>query len=266
VVMTTILSRNSNIIAPAGYIFSTGGITDIHAKAYITAVEQADGQPLEAGVRNAIQDFIVGCKADGIWTAIKASCIMAGARTLSGALVPLAGAAPTNFNFNFVCSDYNRKTGLKGDGMTKYLDSNRNNNADPQNDQHIALRLTEPDEGTRIRMGVSGAVTNRTTISIFSGSHNFRSRNSTSNETGLLGVSRNNSAEHIYHVGGNSTTLARNSLSPPGDQNIGVFAGGDAQFPSAIRASFYSIGEHIDLAKLDARTTALMAAIDGAIA
>jgi len=69
------------------------------AGAYIAAVEAADGQALESGVKTAITNFVAGCRADGIWNAIKASCILAGARTLSGALVPLVGTAPTNFNF-----------------------------------------------------------------------------------------------------------------------------------------------------------------------
>jgi hypothetical protein len=73
--------------------------------------------------RSPSTTFVNGCKADGIWNAIKASCILAGARTLNGALVPLVGTAPTNFNFVDWC--YNRKTGLVGDGSTKYLDSNR---------------------------------------------------------------------------------------------------------------------------------------------
>jgi hypothetical protein len=102
---------------------------DTDAQAYITAVETADGAALEEGVKTAINNFVVDCKADGIWSAIKASCILAGARTLNGALVPLAGTAPTNFNF--VSGDYNRKTGLVGDGISKYLNSNRANNADP---------------------------------------------------------------------------------------------------------------------------------------
>jgi hypothetical protein len=80
---------------------------------------------------------VIGCKQDGIWTAIKASCILAGARTLTGALVPLAGTAPTNFNF--VDADYNRKTGLVGNGSNKYLNSNRAGNADPQNSFHHAV-------------------------------------------------------------------------------------------------------------------------------
>ena len=56
---------------------------DADASAYILAVEAADGQTLEPATRSAINKFVVGCKADGIWAAIKASCIMAGARTFS---------------------------------------------------------------------------------------------------------------------------------------------------------------------------------------
>jgi hypothetical protein len=110
---------------------------DPDAKTYINAVEFADGQPLESAVRTAIDKFVRGCKADGIWDAIKASCVLAGARTLDGALVPLKGSAPTN-NGPFVSGDYDRKTGLAGNGTTKFLNSNRNNNADPQNSNHKA--------------------------------------------------------------------------------------------------------------------------------
>jgi hypothetical protein len=107
------------------------------ALAYIAAVEAADGETLEDGVKFAYNSFIKGCKADGIWDAIKASCILAGARTLDGALVPLVGTAPTNYNFD--SGDYDREAGLLGNGSTKYLDSNRNNNADPQNSKHLAV-------------------------------------------------------------------------------------------------------------------------------
>ena len=80
------------------YQFAAVAAYDPDAQSYITAVEAADGQALEVGVRDAINAFVVGCKSDGIWAAIKAACIMAGARTLAGALVPLVGTAPTNNN------------------------------------------------------------------------------------------------------------------------------------------------------------------------
>jgi hypothetical protein len=114
---------------------------DADVLAYVLAVEAADGDRLEDGVISAYESFITGCKGDGIWSAIKASCILAGARTISGALVPLVGSAPTNNNF--VPGDYNRKTGLKGDGTNKNITTNRLNNADPQNSKHIAVYRTQ---------------------------------------------------------------------------------------------------------------------------
>ncbi|MCP4832791.1 MAG: hypothetical protein GY886_11325, partial [Gammaproteobacteria bacterium] len=75
-------------------IWKSGYSFDSDASTYIDAVEATDGQALETGVRVAINDFVLGCKQDGIWNAIKASCILAGARTLDGALVPLTGTAP----------------------------------------------------------------------------------------------------------------------------------------------------------------------------
>ena len=44
---------------------------DSDVRAYIAAVEAADTQPLEQGVKDAYRDFIVGCKSDGIWAPSK---------------------------------------------------------------------------------------------------------------------------------------------------------------------------------------------------
>jgi hypothetical protein len=135
------LELASSFIDKLNFLNETDNILDADAASYIIAVQTADTEPLELGVKLAINDFVTGCKSDGIWDAIKASCIMAGARTLAGALVPLKGAAPTNFNF--VSGDYDRKTGLVGDGATKYLDSNRAGNADPQNSKHMSVFYEE---------------------------------------------------------------------------------------------------------------------------
>jgi hypothetical protein len=240
---------------------------DPDALNYIRAVELADGQPLESTTRNAINRFVRRCKSDGIWDAIKACCIMAGARTLAGALTPLKGTAPTNFNF--VAGDYNRKTGLKGNGVNKYLNSNRDYNADPLNSQHIAFSVTESASGTYIVFGVSGAVNNRTSIGVFGGFYNVRSRNSTPDNigsdiiTGFIGLSRGISSNFITRVAGSNVMFNR-TYDVPSSQNFGVFAGGDGQFPSPFRLNFYSIGEDIDLALLDARVTQLMTDINNA--
>ena len=72
---------------------------DSDALIYINNVEAAEGQQLESGVRQAISDFVAGCKSDGIWNSLVSCCILAGARTLYGALIPLVGTAPSNVNF-----------------------------------------------------------------------------------------------------------------------------------------------------------------------
>jgi hypothetical protein len=235
------------------------GLTDADAIAYVSAVETADGQPLEFGVAKAINDFVVGCKLDGIWSAIKASCILAGARTLSGALVPLVGTAPTPYFF--VEGDYNRKTGLVGDGSTKYLSSNRNASADPLNSLHVASYVSTVGTGALI-----GPTTTTTSYVSISGAAT-RSRTSTGDlytlTGGFVGTSRSNSSAYDRRNNAATTTISSTSLSTDGGITLINGFGGSAS--GTHRLAFYSIGESIDLTKLDARVSALITAIGAAI-
>lgn len=251
---------------------------DVDAAAYVAAVEAADGQALESQVKIAIDNFVLGCKADGIWNAIKASCILAGARTLSGALVPLKGTAPTNFNF--VAGDYNRKTGLLGNGSTKYLNSNRANNADPQNNNHNAAFISTSASITSHIIG-SNALATVGGNSIFttntgSGSQSgcwSRSDGGTISNMGtnsvplinFVGTSRGSGPSFNLRAIGSTTASGVNSSSPTAD-NVLVFARGTpvASYTDA-RLAFYSIGESLDLALLDARVTILISVIGAAI-
>jgi len=247
---------------------------DPDAAAYITAVETADGQALEEKVKIAIDNFVLGCKADGVWSAIKASCILAGARTLNGALVPLVGTAPTNYNF--VSGDYNRETGLVGDG-TKYLDANRNNNADPQNSNHHSVYVSEADSfGTArsyIDAGGTGAgasnIGRSTTVAYLY----LRNRCNTAGNlesgsaTGLIATNRSIEDSYIVRANGTNTTITQASQTPA-DSVVLLFgrpSGGGATNITNARLAFYSIGESLDLALLDARVTDLINAIGVAI-
>jgi hypothetical protein len=245
---------------------------DPDVQAYLSAVEQADGQALEYPVAYAVDEFVRGCKADGIWSAIKASCILAGARTLTGALTPLVGTAPTSFNF--VDDDYNRKTGLVGDGSTKYLDSNRNNNADPQNSRHFSIYLSDPGSGiTSLVMGCGAAADGgRSSFArVYSPSGDFF-RCSNANGTGVgtadsinfHGVSRSTSGSFIVRKTGVETTVSQVAETPQ-NENLGVLARATGAGHSNVRAAFYSIGESLDLALLDARVTDLINAFGAAI-
>jgi len=253
-----------------------GTALDPDAAAYIAAVEAADTQALEQGVRDAINDFVVGCKADGIWAAIKASCILAGARTLTGALVPLAGAAPTNVSNNFVSGDYDRKLGLTGNATNKVLDSNLNHVSLPQNSRHLSvyhtLRATESNGayiGTNGTAGHSiigrGSVVDNIVTRLVQSTGAAVSVASYTSATGFLAVNRNNPSD--YHARANGSTV-NSGASPsqlPANQNIFVFGLNSTARLTAARLAFYSIGESLDLALLDARVTALINAFDAAI-
>jgi hypothetical protein len=246
---------------------------DADAKTYIASVETADAQELEIGVKTAINNFVLGCKADGIWTALKASAILAGARTLSGALQPLTGTAPTNFNF--VSGDYDRKTGLKGNGSTKYLDSNRANDADPQDSNHNAVYVTALDTVTGrgsalMAGGFTETGSNNLGYSSTEPNSFFRNRSASSagvaggqNETGIFATNRSTSSTYQYRFGGVTGTITETSETPD-SSDVLVFSRSDG-FATDARLSFYSIGESLDLAALDTRVSALMTAIDGAI-
>jgi hypothetical protein len=246
---------------------------------YIRRVEAADGNLLEPLVKAAIGNFVLGCKADGIWNAIKASCILAGARTLNGALVPLVGTAPTNFNF--VSGDYNRKTGLVGDASTKYLNSNRAGNADPQNSFHQAVYGTtfnvQPTAANiRAWIGSEGATTKNAGLFAFGTVVFGNTRcNPLTNQAvsgvallpGFHGASRSSSVETTIRFNTISFNDATASQAPDAEP-IRVFSIGlnnENRYASNARLAFYSIGESLDLALLDARVTDLINAFGAAI-
>lgn len=254
---------------------------DPAAQVYFNAVAVADGQQLETAVKKAINDFVVGCKRDGIWSSIKASCLLMGARTLSGALTPLVGTAPTN-NGPFVSGDYNRKTGLVGNGSTKYLDSNRDGNADPQNNFHACAWLpTQTLNNESIPRQLIGSVGNtwvgyNTATGVNGPSQYFvRARQTSSSSQNFaennvikaVGVSRSTSSSITIRTDGVSTSVSIASAAA-GSPKFFVLAANDgtgAVQHSPARLAFYSIGESLDLALLDSRVSTLYTAIGAAI-
>jgi hypothetical protein len=243
---------------------------DEEARAYIVAVQTADGQALEPSVQFAINNFVVGCKQDGIWTAIKASCILAGARTLTGALVPLVGAAPTNVGGLFVSGDYNRKTGLLGDGSTKYLDTNNTPALSDLDNFHLAAYSAELIQN-RGYMGSSFmaggrhvAITPASTISArFHSDASFPSQPTFGAIPFLFGYSRNNSANFTVRLQKSNITVSQTSTTVVTTETDKVFLATGTYLQRRIQ--FYSLGESLDLALLDARVTTLINAFAAAI-
>jgi hypothetical protein len=252
---------------------------DTDAGDYIQRVEGASGdnQALEPATRQAINNFVIGCKQDGIWNAIKASCILSGARTLNGALQPLVGTAPTPFGFVGLGTDYVRKTGLVGDGTTKYLTTNRSNNADPQNNNHNAVWLSTFTSGDQYLLGDNFTTGSNFLLARDSAAF-FRNRFDGSSDTesfaatgsqfsgGLFGMSRaSSSVVNVTYRQNAGKVFSSNSegSATPTSGTINVFRL-NTTYTNA-RLAFYSIGESLDLALLDARVTALITAFGVAI-
>jgi hypothetical protein len=270
------------LVISKGITLARGYPNDPDVLAYIAAVQAADetASPgigaLEIGTVKAIDDFVTGCKADGIWNAIKASCILAGARTLAGALVPLVGTAPTN-NGPFVSGDYNRKTGLgQNNDATKWLDTGYSNQADTrQNDNHQSIWVTQA-QGSAFHFGNNFVTGGDTTLNSgatgIPASRNMHSASftdftgSTLQNNVLFGSTRNASGSYIVRVNNTSFTADRASTSPTAG-NLGVFRLSEtSSFPSSnIRLAFYSAGNSLNLVLLDARVTDLISAFAAAI-
>jgi hypothetical protein len=251
--------------------FGNAPFFDADALSYIRRVEQADGLPLEAGVKVAYNEFITCCKTLGIWNAIKASCILAGARTLAGALVPLVGTAPTNNNF--VTADYNRKTGLVGDGSTKYLAANYTYPSGLQNNCHASVW-----ESGSTTSGVYFGAADDTASGTFISAVNKSSRHynssisafipTTFGTTGIQGVSRSSESSYSYRsaVGGTQTaSIASAVLTLPSFSIFRRNRPTTADNYSNARLAFYSIGESINLQILETEVTQLINNISNAI-
>ena len=263
----------------------------------VVAADVAAGNTLglEVGVRDAYDVFIrdsinvgdlgtsggVLSQANSI---IKAAPIMAGARTLAGALVPLVGVAPTRFGTEGGWN-YNRKTGTAGNGTNNYLNTGRNNNADPQNDFHMSVHVSATGTGgyylgSNVLVSGSSMIVNDTPST--RDKWNSRSPSAdqltlnTHNIIGFKGSTRNNGS--TFSVRTNGATVAPTTIgggvltsATPESSQIYVFArNGTGGTPGAFlsntgRLAFYSIGESLNLALLDARVTALINAIAAAI-
>lgn len=231
---------------------------------YINGVEGADNQTLEWNTRMAFDRFIKGCKRDGIWNAISSSCILAGARTLDGALTPLKGPSPTNYNF--VSGDYDRKTGLTGDGATKYLDSGVDCHDFPEDDVHLSLWK---QRGSIPNVFLGGAELQQSGSFFRNRSNATPSYNSSQNN--FIGTSRSKAAGFNWVANGTVSYFEAPS-NPSQSSNILVFCRDNSSNPNVpspnafapVTLGFYSAGTDIDLALLYARVSQLMTDINNA--
>ena len=270
--------------------FTRTPIYDPDAINYLAGIEAADGQELEYEVKEAIQEFIVGCKDDGIWNAIKSSCIIAGARTLAAAAtVPLRGPTPTLVtSAAFNQSNYNRKTGVNGGSTASQgILTNYNNNNENYLNFHHSVYVTQglSTNGTSASLSfwqpsgaigatahiIHGPASSGDWLGISCTSGNAVASLLPNSTTGLIGASRglnavptsqtasSPSTHYMYRGNGSNYDVAATAINTMHSAMVLKSYTGGAGFPAAEpRVAFYTVGSSIDLTKLDARVTKLM--------
>lgn len=175
----------------------------------------------------------------------------------AGRAVPLVDGYAVPTFFNFVEGDYDILTGLKGDGVSKYVDTNRGNAADPQNDHSMGVWLTGNNSGGTFPaiMGAGGGDTGASLITLTSN----RSRTATASlwstpGLGLVGISRAASGAYTARASQTSAIVSRTSDSPLA-YTLKVFAttnnAGLIQNHSAVRVAFYWSGRAINLEAIE---------------
>ena len=262
-----------------------------YVQEYINRVIAADvaagnNNGLEDEVTDAISTCLQAMVADGVLgvsggalsqsaSLIKAGCFMMGARTLSGALVPLAADMPAPTNINLAAGDYNRKTGIQFGATGKYLSlnvDNANSVYGTQNNKHLAVfvPLTSSNFSRTYIGGGNSGIRVATSLSSYLGV-SLNSTNTNVADTHALsdaafpfmGISRSASADYALRARGTGLTVSRSSSTPVAGNYI--LAWNEATSYTNCRISCYSIGQALDLAILDARITALSNAIAAAI-
>jgi len=242
---------------------------DPDAAVYLSRVEAADGQSLEAGIKSAIETFIVGCKTDGNWSAIRASYLLCCARTLTGALIPLVG--PDATSVGFVSGNYNRKTGLLC-GTGRYLRTGIADDSLPQDNFHMSLfgsfvnaGITTAQAGVYIASAYSSVLYQVTNLLYAINRRTITAQGAlTPASPCFLGSSRSTSTG--YTIRGNQVTFSATatSVTPSSLEHIacGVNNNGTLTGTSASNIMFYSLGTAVDLVALESRLLTLKTAID----
>ena len=216
----------------------------------------------------AIDRFVTDARAQGVYDSLKAACILTGWDTLAGALTPLVGSAPTNSGF--VAGDYDRGgQGLKGNGSSKYLNSNRANNADNYLNHHMATYCSDARSAVTNHYRIGATSTACTLYHTVSGAnfygrdgHSIYAKNGSDKSAGFVGSSRSDNSGTNFRIDGETWFQAGANPFTGDAYPFGVFcrnATGTFQEFGAFTLSWYSIGSSVDLAALDTLVTRLMA-------
>lgn len=239
------------------------GRMDPDALLYIAKVERADNAALESGVKEAINNFVVACKDTKIWEKLGLVNIMAGARSLTGAITTLKGPISTLANANFTLSDYSRKDGFTGNG-TKYFTTNTYWwNAEPLDDYHIAANAPYVDQtSTPVQPLWGEGGTTYDQLSTFRASSRSTTQNVVSISSGFVLLGRESSSTYYIREGKATTNYTVTSVAAS-VETIRIFRTSSVQ--SKHTMNFVSSGKAVPVLTYENLVTTLLTDIGRAL-
>lgn len=158
----------------------------------------AIGDPVPPAYAEAINQYVVELKdIPGMWNTITQLVVFAGATTVNGALIPIKGVTPTHVGL--VAGDLNIRTGVRGNGTSKYILTGYTGSSFGQDNLHTyALVTAAPTNNPSVLFGNGGFGNGSWSIAW---NQLTRSRNSASQSfttTGLGGYALNRAVSGSY--------------------------------------------------------------------
>ena len=234
-------------------VYSAGGAFSAEAQNYFDRLDTA-GDTTYTAYKQPLANYIDSLVTLGgaYWDDMKSAASFVGVG-IQGITVPLRDGMPTLTNNNFVAADLDQLNGLTSNGTTKWLDLNKNATDLSLDDHALSFHLTNGRTTTTGRY-MGGAISN---LEVLGNSTGFRARSfsgtigvhgTSVSETGLIGISRNNSADYdwIYETTGTAAIASSVITASP----LYMFRAATTTFP-AFRAATYTVGPALDLATLE---------------
>lgn len=283
------IAQYLKIIAASRRRASTGEVYDSDAQAYFNRIVAA-GTSITEPNKAAVNAFVLGCKADGNWSQFKSAVLLCGYDNLVDfPLVSLISyGSITPYKVNFISSDYDRTTGLKGNGSSKAIACELRNSDQtfmPRYNRSMGVYCTTAEiesDPLACLIGQGSSILTSTGISrIRIDSTGFITFNLGSgqitrpfaypaNRLGLVGCSRENSGDNLLEVrhAGIEASVASTADNPASGYffvfarsgSTSILATPTSNF-SKQRISFYWFGLNVNMALLESRLDTLMASL-----
>ena len=183
---------------------------------------------------------------------------------IQGVTVPLKSTMTALTNNNFVAGDLNQLTGLKGDALTKYIETSVLGTDLAQDDASVSVYVTETGANDAYYGNgvVSGSIS-----SFVSGYIRMNSAGLNggviAQSNALYGVSRDNSA-NFDHYNGSSNTIVDASTGTTSGEFVIFAEGASPTRELNCRLATYHIGPALDLATLEGLQETLLSEVAAA--